>query len=79
MVILSVCFLWRTRTRGREGEISLFSLAHGRWRSRPGQLAQAARPNVRVYGTCAVCRCVLVRIMAAYIYYILSLNQQKSL
>ena len=28
-----------------------------------GQPAQAARPNiVRVYGACAVCRCVLVRI-----------------
>ena len=26
------------------GGISLFSLEHGRWRSRPGQLAQAARP-----------------------------------
>ena len=32
------------------------------WRSRPGQPAQAARPNIRVYGACAVCRCVLVRI-----------------
>ena len=32
-----------------------------------GQPAQAARPDiVRVYGACAVCRCVLVRIMAAY-------------
>ena len=30
---------------------------------REGQPAQAARPNiVRVYGACAVCRCVLVRI-----------------
>ena len=28
-----------------------------------GQPAQAARPDiVRVYGACAVCRCVLVRI-----------------
>ena len=28
-----------------------------------GQPARAARPNiVRVYGACAVCRCVLVRI-----------------
>ena len=35
---------------------SLFSLAHGRWRSRPGQPAQAAHPNIRVYGACAVCR-----------------------
>ena len=43
------------------GEIS-----HGRWRSRPGQPAKAARPNIRIYGACAVCRCVLVRIMAAY-------------
>ena len=48
------------------GGISLFSLAHWQWRSRPGQPAQAARPNMRVYGACAVCRCVLVRIMAAY-------------
>ena len=31
-----------------------------------GQPAQAARPNIHVYGACAVCRCVLVRIMAAY-------------
>ena len=43
------------------GEISLFSLAHGRWRSRSGQPAQAAHPNIRVYGACAVCRCVLVQ------------------
>ena len=48
------------------GGISLFSLAHGRWRSRPGQPAKAARPNKRVYGACAVCQCVLVRIMATY-------------
>ena len=27
-----------------------------------GQPAQAARPNIRVYGACAVCQCVLVRI-----------------
>ena len=40
----------------------LFSQAHGRWRSRLGQPAQAARPNIRVYGACAVCRRVLVRI-----------------
>ena len=41
------------------GGISLFSRAHGG----EGQPAQAARPNiVRVYGACAVCRCVLVRI-----------------
>ena len=38
MVILSVRFLWRARTWG----ISLFSIAHGRWRSHPGQPAQAA-------------------------------------
>ena len=31
-----------------------------------GQPAQAARPNTHVYGACAVCLCVLVRIMAAY-------------
>ena len=30
-----------------------------------GQPAQAARPNTRVYGACAVCRFVPVRIMAA--------------
>ena len=31
-----------------------------------GQPAQAARPNiVRVYGACAVCQCVLVRIYGA--------------
>ena len=36
------------------GGISLFSLAHGRWRSRPSQPAQAVRPNIRVYGVCAV-------------------------
>ena len=41
------------------GGISLFSLAHGRWRSRPGQPAQAMCPNIRVYGACAVCRHVL--------------------
>ena len=39
-------------------------MAGTRWRSRPGQPAQAARPNIRVYGACAVCRCVLVRNMA---------------
>ena len=49
---------------GGEGEVSLFSLAHGRWRSRPGQLAQAERPNI--YMRSAVCRGILVRIMAAY-------------
>ena len=31
--------------RGGRG-ISLFSQAHGRWRSRLGQPAQAARPNI---------------------------------
>ena len=40
-----------------------FPYSHGRWRSRRGQLAQAERPNiVRVYGACAVCQFVLVRI-----------------
>jgi hypothetical protein len=44
--------------------LSLASLHSGdfpiqsRWRSRPGQLAQATRPNIRVYGACTVCRCV---------------------
>ena len=50
---------------GKRG-ISLFSLAHGRWRSRQDQLAQAARPNVCIYGACAVCQGLLVQIMAAY-------------
>ena len=36
------------------------------WRSRPGQPAQATHPNIRVYRACAVCRCVLVRIIAVY-------------
>ena len=31
---------------------------------RSGQPAQVARPNIHIYGACAVCRCVLVRIMA---------------
>ena len=35
-----------------------------KWRSRLGQPAQAARLNIRAYGACAVCRLVLVRIMA---------------
>ena len=44
------------------GGISLFSLAHGRWRSRPGQPAQAARPNIKSMRSLSM----LVRIMAAY-------------
>ena len=36
------------------------------WRSRSGQPAQDARPNIRVYGACAVCRRVLVRIYGGY-------------
>ena len=33
------------------------------WYAGEGQPAQAARPNiVRIYGACAVCQCVLVRI-----------------
>ena len=62
MAILLIRFLWRAHTRG----ISLFNLAYGMWRSHPSQPAQAVRPNIRVCGACAVCRCVLVRIMAAY-------------
>ena len=31
-----------------------------------GQPAQAARTNIRVYGACAVCRHVLVRIYGGY-------------
>ena len=34
----------------------------------PGQPAHAVRPIIHVYRACAVYRCVLVRIMAAYIY-----------
>ena len=46
MAIFSVRFLWRDRIRGGGGGISLFSQAHGRWRSRLGQPAQAAHPNI---------------------------------
>ena len=54
-----------------------------------GQPAQAARPNiVHVYGACAVCRCVLVRIYGGVfvrdsgrslqvVHYIPSPNPQK--
>ena len=56
MAILSVRFLWQARTQGN------FSIQSS---TRPGQLAQAARPNIHVYGARAVCQCVLVRIMAA--------------
>ena len=69
MAILSVCFLSELALwggGGGGGGVSLFSQVHGRWRSCPGQPAQAARPDVRVYGICAVCRCLLVRIMVAY-------------
>ena len=31
---------------GGGGGILLFSRAYGRWRSRPGQPAQAVRPNI---------------------------------
>ena len=48
------------------GGISLYSLAHGQWRSRSGQPAQDVRPNIRVYRACAICRCVLVRIYGGY-------------
>ena len=48
MVILSVRFLWRAHTRG----ISLFSLAYGRWRSRPGQ---ATRPRIRSIRSLSMC------------------------
>ena len=47
--------------------ISLFSLAHGKWRSHPGQLAQAVCTNVRAYGACSVCQCVLVQIMGTVV------------
>ena len=61
---LSLLSLASSHSRG----ISLFSLAcTWQWRSRSGQPAQAVRPNIRVYRACAVCRCILVRIMAAYI------------
>ena len=50
-------FAFRFQGRG----ISLFSRARGS--AGEGQPAQATRPNiVRVYGACAVCQCVLVRI-----------------
>ena len=42
--ILSVCFLWQAHTLGG---ISLFSQAHGRWRSHQGQPAHAAHPNMQ--------------------------------
>ena len=45
------------------GGISPFSLAYGKWRSRPGQPAQAVCTNIRAYGACSVCQCVLVQIM----------------
>ena len=67
MAIFSVRSLWRARTRGGGGggggggDFPVQS-STWQWRSRPGQPAQAARPNIRVYGACAVCRCVLVRI-----------------
>ena len=59
MAILSVCFLWQAHTLPIQSST-------WQWRSRQGQPAQAAHPNIHVYGSCAVCRCVLVRIMAAY-------------
>ena len=40
------------------GGIPLFSLAHGRLRSCPGQPAHATRPNIIQYVACAVCQCV---------------------
>ena len=46
------------------GGISLFGLAHGSGGHDRGQQVQAARPNIRVYRACAVCRCVLVRTVA---------------
>ena len=56
MAIFSVRFLWRAGTRG-DFPIQSEHMAG------EGQPAQAARPNiVHVYGACAVCRCVLVRI-----------------
>ena len=52
---------------GLSGGISLFSLAHGMAGSeghvRVNRLKP--RPNIHLCGACAVCRCVLVRIMAA--------------
>ena len=44
------------------GEFPCSVLAHGRWRSRPGQPAQAARPNIKSMRSLSM----LVRIMAAY-------------
>ena len=53
MAVFSVRFLWWARTRGN----SQFSLPYGTWRSRPGQLARSAHPNIRVYGACCLLRC----------------------
>ena len=62
MAIFSVRFLWRARTRG---DFPVQS-STWQWRSRSGQPAQDARPNIRVYGACAVCRRVQVRIYGGY-------------
>ena len=49
------------------GGISLFSLAHGMAvEVTCGSTGSSHGPNIRVYGECAVYRCVLVRIMVAY-------------
>ena len=48
MAIFSVRFLWQARTRGGFP----YSVEH---MAGEGQPAQAARPNIRVYGACAVC------------------------
>ena len=65
-MILSVRFLWQAHTLGGGGGGFPIQSSTWQWRSRPGQPAQATRPNIRVYEACAVCRCVLIRIMAAY-------------
>ena len=58
--------LWRFSQFAFSGELAFraggfpYSVEH---MAGEGQPAQAAHPNiVRVYGACAVCRCVLVRI-----------------
>ena len=64
MAILLIRFLWWARTQGDLPIQS--SIWHVHVEVTSGSPAQAARPNIRVYRECAVCRCVLVRIMAAY-------------
>ena len=54
MVILSVRFLWRARTLGD------FPIQSSTWQVKvtSGSTGSSRAPNIRVYGACAVCRCV---------------------